>query len=80
MTTESTFTVIIPEDKQQQLDQLAKSMNCSRNSVINQAIDQYLDLQAWQVEAIQKGIDAANRGDLISHHQIMSRIEAKLKK
>jgi predicted transcriptional regulator len=80
MTTESAFTIRIAKDKQKQLDQLAKSMDRSRNWVVNQAIEQYLDLQAWQVEAIQKGIDAADQGDLIPHNQVMSRIEAKFQK
>ena len=80
MTTESAFTIRISEDKQKQLDRLAKSMDRSRNWVVNQAIEQYLDLQAWQVEAIQKGIEAADRGELIPHDQVMSQIEAKFAK
>ena len=80
MTTESAFTIRIAQDKQKQLDRLAKSMDRSRNWVVNQAIEQYLDLQAWQVEAIQKGIDAADRGHLIPHNQVMSRIKAKFHK
>ncbi len=77
MTTESAFTIRIAQDKQKKLDQLAKSMDRSRNWVVNQAIEQYLDLQAWQIEAIQKGIEAADKGNLIPHDQVMSCIEAK---
>ncbi len=80
MTTESAFTVRISEDKEKKLDKLAKSIDRSRNWVVNQAIEQYLDLQAWQVEAIQKGIDAADKGELIPHNQVISHIEAKFQK
>lgn len=77
MTTESALTITIGEDKQKKLDKLAKSMERSRDWVVNQAIDQYLELQAWQVEAIQKGIESADQGELIPHDQVMSHIEAK---
>ncbi len=49
-----------------QLDKLADRMDRSRNYVVNQAIDQLLDVHAWQVERTKEGIKAADEGRFAS--------------
>jgi len=62
---EGIFTVRISPEKQQQLDALAQALDRSRNWVVSEAIDQYLDTQAWQIDQIQHGIEEADRGELV---------------
>ena len=48
------------------LDKLAEQQDRSRNYLVNQAIDQYLELLAWQDERIKEGIKAADAGRFAS--------------
>jgi predicted transcriptional regulator len=75
---EGVFTVRIPPEKQQQLDALAQALDRSRNWVVSAAIDQYLDVQAWQIEQIQHGIEEADRGELIPYADVMAEARAKI--
>ena len=49
------FTVRADSKKVRQLDKLAKLEHRSRNYLVNQAIDQLLEMQAWQVERTKEG-------------------------
>lgn len=48
--------------KIEQLDKLAEIMDRSRNYLVNQAIDQLLEIHAWQIEQTKEGIKAADEG------------------
>ena len=64
------FTVRISPEKQQQLDALAKRLDRSRNYVVNQAIDEFLSVQAWQIEQIKQGLEQARRGEFASDEEM----------
>ena len=65
MTTEA-FSVRADRKKVRKLDKLAAQQDRSRNYLVNQAIDQYLELLAWQDERIKEGIKAADAGRFAS--------------
>jgi len=54
---------------------MADSLDRSRNYLVNQAIKEYLQTHAWQVEKITQGIAAADSGELIGHDEMMQEIE-----
>lgn len=54
------FTVRVDSKKVEQLDELAGKMDRSRNYLVNQAIDQFLEVHAWQIERTREGIKAAD--------------------
>ena len=56
------FSVRTDRKKVAKLDKLAKQMDRSRNYIVNQAIDQLLDLHAWQIERVKEGMKAADEG------------------
>ncbi len=60
------FSVRTDSKKVKQLDQLAKRMDRSRNYLINQAIDQLLEVHAWQIERVKEGGKAADEGRFAS--------------
>ena len=74
MATEA-FTVRAETDTVHQLDNMADSLDRSRNYLVNQAIKEYLDAHAWQIEKINHGIAAADRGELVGHDQVMQEME-----
>jgi predicted transcriptional regulator len=56
------MSVSVPPEVQEKLDALAERLDRSRDWVVNQAIDQYLELYEWQREKIQARLDRANSG------------------
>jgi predicted transcriptional regulator len=60
-----------------EIDALASAMERSRNYVVNQALQQYLETNAWQVARIQEGIEAAQKGQVQAADQVFAAIAAK---
>lgn len=60
------FSVRADSKKVRQLDKIAKQQDRSRNYLVNQAIDQLLELHAWQTERVKEGIFAAEEGRFAS--------------
>jgi len=48
--------------------------NRSKSFLAAQAIEEFLALQEWQVAAIKEGIDAADRGELVSHDEAVAEL------
>ena len=76
---EGVFTVRISPEKQRQLDALAQVLDRSRNWVVSDAIDQYLDIQAWQMAQIQYGMEEADRSELVPHEEVSAEARAKIR-
>ena len=76
---EGVFTVRISPEKQRQLDALAQVLDRSRNWVVSAAINQYLDVQAWQIAQIQHGVAEADRGELVPHEEVLAEARAKIR-
>lgn len=68
--TEGIFTVRVDPEKQHRIDTLAQATDRSRNYVVNQAIDHFLELQSWQIARIEEGIEAAERGAFATDEQV----------
>ncbi len=77
MTTEA---ITIRTDRQtvERLDKLAKALDRSRNYVVKQALEAYLDEQSWQVQAIEDGLVSLDRGAGRPHEQVMAEMRAKI--
>ena len=45
-----------------ELDALARQQDRSRNEIVNEAIDNFLELHAWQEQRVRTGIEAADQG------------------
>lgn len=60
------FSVRADSKKVKQLDKIAKQQGRSRNYLVNQAIDQLLELHAWQSDRVKEGIKAADKGRFAS--------------
>jgi predicted transcriptional regulator len=60
-----------------EIDALATAMERSRNDIVNQAIEQYLEANAWQMERIEAGLTAAREGKVKPAHEVFDTIAAK---
>ncbi|PKN43378.1 MAG: CopG family transcriptional regulator [Deltaproteobacteria bacterium HGW-Deltaproteobacteria-18] len=54
------------KDKIERIDAVAASMGRSRNWLLNKALDDILEHQAWFMAEVQKGIAAADKGEFAS--------------
>ncbi|MCW6037461.1 ribbon-helix-helix domain-containing protein [Spirulina subsalsa FACHB-351] len=69
--------ITIRTAKVAEIDALAGAMDRSRNYVVNQAIEQYLEANAWQMERISDGIVAARDGKVAPAGEVFAGIAAK---
>ena len=62
----------IPGELAKRLEILAQEMHRSKSFLAAQAIEEFVDLQEWHVNAIKDGIAAVERGEVVSHEQAIS--------
>jgi len=60
-----------------EIDALASAMDRSRNYVVVQALQQYLETNAWQIERIKDGIAATREGRVRPADKVFFDIAAK---
>lgn len=73
----SSEPITIRTSKVAEIDALAGAMDRSRNYIVNQAIEQYLAANAWQLERITTGIAAAREGRTLPASEVFAGIAAK---
>ncbi|MBA2656758.1 MAG: ribbon-helix-helix protein, CopG family [Tatlockia sp.] len=56
-TSSSLISVRVPINIADRLEKLAKSVDRSKSYIAAEAIEEYLDIHEWQVQAIQEGLD-----------------------
>lgn len=60
------FSLRIPKDTKTKLEELAKATGRTKAFLAIEAIEKYLDMEAWQISAIQKGIKDIDEGKFVS--------------
>jgi len=71
------ITVRAAQETIDEIDALAVAMDRSRNYIVNQALQQYLETNAWQIERIKEGIAAAREGHVVPAEEVFAAIAAK---
>ncbi len=64
------LTLRIDSGLKEKLDRLAKSTQRSRSFLAAEAIREYVSLNEWQIEEIQKGIQEANAGNFATTEEV----------
>lgn len=62
----------VSSDLAERLAALAQTTHRSKSYLAAQAIEEFLNVQEWQVAAIKEGLAAADRSDLKSHEQAIA--------
>jgi predicted transcriptional regulator len=65
--------------KVEALDALASLQDRDRSYLLNQAVDNYLELQQYHIALIEQGIRQADAGDLVDHSEV-EKMVAKLRR
>jgi predicted transcriptional regulator len=66
----TTVSVRIDPVIKKRLEKLAKSTGRSRSFLAAEAINEYLDLNEWQVAGIQRAVASLDRGEGVSHKRV----------
>lgn len=66
----TTVSVRIDTIVKKRLEKLARSTGRSRSFLAAEAINEYLDLNEWQVAGIQKAVASLDRGEGVAHEHV----------
>jgi RHH-type transcriptional regulator, rel operon repressor / antitoxin RelB len=66
----TTFTVRVETDVKERLEKLAKSTGRSRSFLAAEALNEYLDVNEWQVAGIRKAMGSLDRGEGVPNEQV----------
>jgi predicted transcriptional regulator len=70
------LTLRVPVEVKQQLDKLADATHRSKSWLAGEAIQRYLDLEAWQIGEIKQALIEADAGDFATDEE-MTAVKAK---
>ena len=68
-------TITIREDLAKRLETLAKTIHKSKSSLATEAIEEFLTVQEWHIQAIKEGIAAADKGDIVNHEEAFAELK-----
>jgi len=63
------ISVRVSNEIARRLADLANTTERSKSCLVEQALEEFIALQEWQVEAIRQGIRQADTGKLVEHRE-----------
>nr|AEW70663.1 hypothetical protein [Aeromonas hydrophila] len=66
------MSVRLPDEVEQQLGQLAQSTGRTKSWLANQAIQDYLAREAWQITEVEAALREADAGDFVPEKEMMA--------
>jgi predicted transcriptional regulator len=66
----TTLSFRVRPEKARQLEELAAATERPKAWLLEQALDAYLEIQAWQVAHIEKGLRELDRGESVPHAEV----------
>lgn len=69
----SVMSVRLPDEVEQQLWTLAQSTGRTKSWLANQAIQDYLAREAWQVAEVEAALCEADAGDFVPEKEMMAK-------
>lgn len=64
------FTIRVPDEVADRLNQLAQKLDRSRSYMAAQAIEDFVSFEEWQVAEMEAGIAEADRGEFASDDDV----------
>ena len=76
----ASVTVRVKPTTKTRLEALAHATRRSKSYVIEEALEQYLDLNEWQIDGIVQALNEADRPDavFVDHDELLAKWEAKV--
>jgi predicted transcriptional regulator len=73
-TSEKTISFRADAEKIDTLDSLAAAQDRSRSYLINEAINNYIELHAYQDALVRKGLEEMRKHRVVSHEEVVKRL------
>jgi RHH-type transcriptional regulator, rel operon repressor / antitoxin RelB len=75
----ASLTVRIKPNTRNRLETLARITRRSKSYVIEEALEQYLDVNEWQIKGVMEAIAEADSPDavFVDHEEVLAQREAK---
>ncbi len=76
----ASLTVRVKPDTRSRIEALARTTHRSKSYVIEEALEQYLDVNEWQIKGIKDALIEADSHEAIfvGHDEVLAQREAKL--
>lgn len=76
----ASITVRVKPATRKRLDAIALATRRTKSLVIEEALDQYLDVNEWQIKGIQEALAEADStdADWVDHEEVMRIVRAKV--
>src|SRR5437588_13043487 len=72
----TTFTVRVDREAKRRLEKLARSTGRSRSFLAAEAINEYLNLNEWQVEGIKKAVSSLDETGGVPHEEVKAWVKS----
>ena len=72
----TTFTVRVAREAKRRLEKLARSTGRSRSFLAAEAINEYLNLNEWQVEGIKKAVSSLDETGGVPHEEVKAWVKS----
>ena len=72
----TTFTIRMDPTAKERLEQLAKDTGRSRSYLAAEAINDYLDINAWQVAGVKQAIASLDDGEALSQDSVRDWVQS----
>ncbi len=72
----TTFTVRVEPEVKKRLEKLAKSTGRTRSFLAAEALNEYLDVNEWQVAGIKRAIVSLDRGEGVPHQEVKDWVDS----
>jgi RHH-type transcriptional regulator, rel operon repressor / antitoxin RelB len=66
----TTFTVRVEPEVKKRLEKLARSTGRTRSFLAAEALNEYLDVNEWQVAGVKRAIASLDGGQGVSHQEV----------
>lgn len=66
----TTFTVRVEPAVKKRLEKLARSTGRTRSFLAAEALNEYLDVNEWQVAGVKQAMASLDRGEGVSHQEV----------
>lgn len=64
------ISIRVPVKTAERLEALAEALKRSKSFLGAEAIEEYLTVQEWQIQAIQRGVKSADKDRLVDHNDV----------
>jgi RHH-type transcriptional regulator, rel operon repressor / antitoxin RelB len=72
----TTFTVRVEAEVKKRLEKLARSTGRSRSFLAAEALNDYLDVNEWQVAGVKRAVASLDRGKGVSHQEVKDWVDS----